>query len=77
MRALVLLTALVLVGCASTQPLMVKVPVPIPCPARHLPVKPVLPIYSLNENSAPSDVMKAYVASVYLQNRWIDEVRMM
>ena len=39
-----------------------------------VPTKPSLPIRSLSLKSNPDEVMKAYVASVYLQKSYIDEV---
>lgn len=42
-----------------------------------MPNKPTLPIKSLNENSGPDEVMKAYVATVVIQKSYIDEVNYM
>jgi hypothetical protein len=42
-----------------------------------LPKKPSLPIRHLNNKSTPDQVMKAYVASLFLQKSYIDEVSIM
>ena len=42
-----------------------------------LPKKPSLPIKSLNNLSKPDQVIKAYVATVFIQKSYIDEVNNM
>jgi hypothetical protein len=75
----VLVAALAIAGCAPEvalppRPVMVKVPVPVPvyCPIPKL-QNPGLPIASLNPDSAPSDTMRAYAASVVILKAAVGE----
>lgn len=70
MKILILFLSLFLVACSATTTELV----PVAPPKRTLPPKPVLPIYSLDKNSSDADVAKAYVASVYKQQEWINAV---
>ena len=67
MRVVLLVIALLLSACASTQaPLRVEIPVPIPCPEPKPLPKLNLPIYSLKPGAPPDEVIKKYVATVVL-----------
>jgi hypothetical protein len=72
MKLLFILLSLLVVGCSTVQPKIVQVKIPIPVFSRApiIPDKPTLPIYSLNKESKPPEVMKAYVSSVHLLNDW-------
>jgi len=68
MKIWVILGCLLLAGCATT----VKIPVPIQPQRPSIAPKPELPISTLTEKSSYPDVMRAYVASVQIQNNYID-----
>lgn len=63
-------------GCSSIKvPKTVRVPIPLPCQKPVYPDLPQLPIESLDQKSSHSQVMKAYVATVKIQQDWMDTVR--
>lgn len=53
-------------GCATSPqlPRVVEVPVVIPCLKPPMPVRPVLAISSLTDDSLVNDIQRAYVATV-------------
>lgn len=65
-------TVFLLCSCSSNGQKFINVPVPVKCSITDLPNKPVLPIKSLTDISKPDEVIKAYVASVYLLNEQVD-----
>lgn len=50
-------------GCASTQPKVVQVPVPMACPKPVIPSPPHDYMADLNQKSTPSDFVKACLAT--------------
>lgn len=69
---LIVLSVFLLSGCSSTHPVEVKVPVASFTGPIQIPAKPKLPIYSLTSSSAPDEVLKAYVASIYELQQYND-----
>lgn len=70
MKILVLLTCLLLSGCASHAPAIIDVPVMQKMTASHIPQEPYLPIYNLTSQSTAPEIIKAYVASVVELKGW-------
>lgn len=61
---LVFILVFMLCGCSTSQPTIVQVPIPLPPSKIALPPEPKLPIRTLNAQSTPAQVAKAYVASI-------------
>lgn len=66
MRSILLLSMVVLAGCAHApaRVITVQVPVAVPCPPPPPVARPHLPLADLPPKSPPADVMRAYAASV-------------
>jgi len=72
--AAILIVSIMLSGCI---PNAVKSILPIPIQPKQIKVEeePQLPIRSINVNSSPSEVTKAYVQTVYIQQSYIKYLR--
>jgi len=64
MKAILILASLLTLACAkpSTVPLVVKVPVAVPCPPPQIPTRPKLPTAQLAPQPALADLVKALLA---------------
>jgi hypothetical protein len=76
MLIFLMLSVLVLLGCASVTGKTVLIPVEgkLKC---MFPVKPSLPITSLKTGDGADIVMKAYVASLYIDESYIKDMKML
>jgi hypothetical protein len=63
-----------LMGCASSPPKSVEIPVATTYPVPDIPCEPHYPIFDLKENDTPDKVIKAYVATLQLQRGYIKEI---
>lgn len=69
----IILSALLLVACATKPPEIVKVPVMVKCPIA-IPPEPHYPIADLKRGDTPDTVVKSYVATVKLQQIHINDI---
>lgn len=65
-----ILLCLCLTGCATTQPVVTA-----PCPSPTIPPSPHYPVADLKQGDSPAAVAKAYVATVDLQNSYIEQLK--
>lgn len=68
MKLLAIVMCVLLTGCATT----VKVPIPIQPQKPSIMPRPDLPVSTLTVKSSYPDIMRAYVASIQIQNNYID-----
>ena len=62
--ALIIMVAMVLSGCSSTLPRTVEIPVAVPCTPPPVVIRPHLAISTLQLNSPPAEVIRAYAVSL-------------
>lgn len=73
----------ILTGCRSAQEMVrmetveVLVPVKEPCPEPPEVARPVLPLAELDSTSAPADVLRAYVSSMWLLAGYAEELELL
>lgn len=74
MKKTLLLLTLILAGCTTTQP-KPQVLVPVECPKVTIPAEPALPIADLKQGDSHDKVAKSYVATVVMQQGYIEQLR--
>ena len=74
MNKSIIVLMLFLTACTTTQPKTISVVVPVACAKPVVPDKPTYPIYSLKKGDRPATIAKAYVATVQLQNNYINQL---
>lgn len=74
MLILLMLSMFLLIGCASVSGKTVLIPVQgkLKC---MFPVKPSLPISTLKTGDSADKVIKAYVASIYIEEGYINDIQ--
>lgn len=63
MRLFVIVVMIIMTGCATTQPKIVKVPVPVSCPKPVMPTLPYDYMADLTAQSSPPNFVKACLAT--------------
>lgn len=77
MKALALILAVLLTGCASMRPEQVLIPVAAECPAPVLPARPYLPVADLPANATPEQVARAYATSLQLATDYAEALEVL
>lgn len=70
---LLIFIALSLSGCSTTEDKKILIPIYSKPKQVEIPLKPYLPIYSLQKGDKADVVIKSYVASVKALNSYIDD----
>ncbi len=71
MRIIIIFLSLLLTACTTTK----TIEVPASCPKPNIPAEPHYPVKDLKQGDTPDIVVKSYVATVYLQHEYIEQLK--